>query len=186
MSLRKIKDMELKQKITEIYQKSHKRYGSPRIHQELLREGYAIGKKRVERLMKEMGIQAVAKRKYKATTDSTHTKPVAENHLNRKFTPDKPNTAWVADITYIWTAEGWLYLSTIMDLFSRRIIGWSLRERLTKDLVIAALDIALRKRNVSTDLLIHSDRGSQYVSELYQLHLLKHGILCFVSGKGNC
>ena len=178
--------MELKQKITEIYHKNRKRYGSPRIYQQLLREGYAIGKKRVERLMRELDIQAVAKRKYQATTDSAHAKPIAENHLNRNFTPEKPNTAWVADITYIYTQEGWLYLATIMDLYSRKIIGWSLRERLTKELVIAALDMAVRERNLSSDLLLHSDRGSQYASELYQLHLLKHGILCSMSGKGNC
>jgi len=175
--------MQLQQEIRRIYHQNRKRYGSPRIHQQLLREGYAIGKKRVERLMSEMDIQAVAKRKYKATTDSAHTKPVAENHLNRDFTPDSPNTSWVADITYIATAEGWLYLATIMDLFSRKIIGWSLRNRLTKDLVIGALNMAVNKRNLSADLLIHSDRGSQYASELYQLLLLKHGILCSMSGK---
>lgn len=178
--------MQLKQEIKQIYQKSRQRYGSPRIHQKLLREGYHIGKKRVERLMSELDIQAVAKRKYQATTDSTHSKPVADNLLNRDFTPDKPNTSWVADITYIPTAEGWLYLATIMDLYSRKIIGWSLRDRLTKELVIAALDMAVKQRNISPDLLLHSDRGSQYASELYQLLLLKHGILCSMSGKGNC
>jgi len=178
--------MELKQEIRRIYHKNRQRYGSPRIYRQLLREGYYIGKKRVERLMSELNIQAVAKRKYQATTDSAHAKPVAENHLNRDFTPEKPNTSWVADITYIWTAEGWLYLATIMDLFSRKIIGWSLRDRLTKDLVIGALDMALKQRNLSSDLLLHSDRGSQYASELYQLLLLKHGILCSMSGKGNC
>ncbi len=178
--------MQLKEQIRIIYYQSHKRYGSPRIYQKLLRQGYTIGKKRVERLMSDMGIQAVAKRKYKATTDSSHGRPVADNLLDRHFTPEKPNTSWVADITYIWTSEGWLYLSTIMDLYSRRIIGWSLRERLTKDLVIAALNMALKQRNLSSDLLIHSDRGSQYASELYQLLLLKNGILCSMSGKGNC
>jgi len=178
--------MELKQKITEIYYNCRKTYGSPRIHQKLLREGYSVGKKRVERLMQEMGIQALAKRKYKATTDSKHSKPVAQNHLNREFTPEGPNTSWVADITYIYTKEGWLYLATIMDLYSRKIIGWSLRDRLTKELVIAALDMALKQRNLFSDLLLHSDRGSQYASELYQLLLLKHGILCSMSGKGNC
>jgi len=188
VSQRKMKDMQLKEKIRQmqIYQKSRQRYGSPRIYQQLLREGYTIGKKRVERLMSEMGIQAVAKRKYKATTDSAHSKPVAENHLNRDFAPDKPNKSWVADITYIPTDEGWLYLATIMDLYSRKIIGWALRERITKELVIGALDMAVKERNISADLLIHSDRGSQYASELYQLHLLKHGILCSMSGKGNC
>jgi transposase InsO family protein len=109
------------------------------------------------------------------TTDSAHSKPVAENHLHRDFTPEKPNKYWVADITYIWTAEGWLYLATIMYLYSRKIIGWALRERLTKELVIDALDMALKQRNLSADLLIHSDRGSQYASKLYQLLSLKHG-----------
>jgi putative transposase len=178
--------MELKKEILRIYHKNRKRYGSPRIYQQLLREGYTIGKKRVERLMQEISIQAVAKKKYKATTGSAHAKPVAENHLNRNFTPDKPNTSWVADITYIWTVEGWLYLATIMDLYSRKIIGWSLRDRLTKELVIAALGMAVKQRNLSPDLLLHSDRGSQYASELYQLLLLKHAIICSMSGKGNC
>ena len=186
ISQRKKKDIQLKEEIRRIYDKSRKRYGSPRIHQKLLRGGYPIGRKRVARLMQELGIQAVAKRKYKATTDSTHSKPVADNYLNRDFTAEKPNKSWVADITYIWTAEGWLYLATIMDLLSRKIISWSLRDRLTKELVIAALDMAVKQRNLSPDLLIHSDRGSQYASELYQLHLLKHGILCSMSDKGNC
>jgi transposase InsO family protein len=129
ISQRKREDMKLKQKITEIYRNSRKTYGSPRVHQKLVREGYPIGRKRVERLMLELAIQAVAKKKYKATTDSRHTQPVAENHLNRKFTPGKPNSSWVADITYIYTREGWLYLATIMDL-SRKIIGWSLKRQI--------------------------------------------------------
>ena len=185
-SQRKIKDMQLKQKIRKIYNKSRRTYGSPRIYRQLLREGYVMGKKRIERLMQEMGMQAVARRKYRVTTDSAHTKPIAKNYLNRQFTPEKPNTSWVADITYIWTREGWLYLATIMDLYSRKIIGWSLRNRLTKELVIAALNMALKQRNISTDILLHSDRGSQYASYLYQLLLKKHGILCSMSGKGNC
>lgn len=99
--------------------------------------------------MQELGIQAVAKRKYKATTDSRHSRPVAENHLNRQFTPKRPNQYWVSDITYIYTKEGWLYLATIMDLYSRKIIGWSLRERLTKELIIAALHMALKQRKIT-------------------------------------
>jgi len=178
--------MKLKQKIMQIYSNSRKTYGSPRIYQQLLREGYSVGKKRVERLMQEMGIQALAKRKYKATTDSKHSKPVAQNHLNRDFRADRPNQAWVADITYIYTQEGWLYLATIMDLYSRKIIGWSLRNRLTKELVMAALDMALKQRKPSSSLLLHSDRGSQYASELYQTLLERNGILCSMSGKGNC
>jgi transposase InsO family protein len=178
--------MKLKQKIRKIYQKSRKTYGSPRIHQKLLQEGCLIGKKRVIRLMQEIGIQAVAKRKYKVTTDSAHAKPVAKNYLNRQFSPDKPNTSWVADITYIPTKEGWLYLATIMDLYSRKIIGWSLGNRLTKELVISTLHMALKQRKLSSGLLLHSDRGSQYVSYLYQLLLKRNGILCSMSGKGNC
>lgn len=186
ISQRKIEDIKLKQKITEIYINSHKTYGSPRIQQKLLREGYTIGKKRVERLMQELDICAVAKKKYRATTDSAHSKSVAENHLNRQFTPKRPNQYWVADITYIYTKEGWLYLATIMDLYSRRIIGWSLRGRLTKELVIAALHMALKQRRLSVDLLLHSDRGSQYASELYQKLLKRNGILCSMSRNGNC
>ena len=178
--------MQLKQKIRRIHDKSRKTYGSPRIHQKLLQEGCLIGKKRVERLMQEMGLRAVARRKYRVTTDSAHTKTVAKNHLNRQFTPERPNQYWVADITYIATKEGWLYLSTIMDLYSRKIIGWSLRERLTKELVIAALHMALKQRKLSIDLLLHSDRGSQYASELYQKLLKRNGIVCSMSRKGNC
>ena len=145
ISKRKIEDMKLRQKILNIYRNSRKTYGSPRIYQQLLREGYRIGKKRVERLMQGLDIQAVAKKKYRATTDSRHTQPVAENHLHRKFRADKPNQVWVADITYIYTQEGWLYLATIMDLYSRKIIGGSLRDRLSKELVMAALNMALKQ-----------------------------------------
>ena len=115
--------MKLKYKITEIYSNSRKTYGSPRIHQKLIREGYHISKKRVERLIQELNICAVAKKKYRVITDFKHSQPVAENCLNRDFAADRPNQSWVADITYIYTQEGWLYLSTIMDLYSRKIIG---------------------------------------------------------------
>ena len=120
-SQRKIEDRDLKQKIMQIYSNSRKTYGSPRIYQQLLREGYSVGKKRVERLMKEAGIHAIAKKKYRATTDSKHSLPVAANSLNRNFTVNRLNQAWVADITYIYTREGWLYLATVMDLYSRKI-----------------------------------------------------------------
>jgi len=109
--------------------------------------------------MQELAIQAVARRKYKAATDSKHSKPVAENRLHRKFRVDRPNQAWVADITYIYTTEGWLYLATIMDLYSRKIIGWSLRDRLSKELIMAALNMALKQRKLSSSLLLHSEPG---------------------------
>jgi len=183
---RKIEDRDLKQEIIVIYHNSRKTYGSPRIHQKLLREGYHLSKKRVERLMKEAGIHAVAKKKYRATTDSKHSLPVAANHLNRNFSVNKLNQFWMADITYIYTQEGWLYLSTIMDLFSRKIVGWSMKNRITPDLVIEALNMAIKQRKPSWGLLLHSDRGSQYTSYFYQVLLGKRGILCSMSRKGNC
>jgi len=130
-STRKIEDMDLKQKIVKIHSNSRRTYGNPQIHQTLLREGYHVNKKRVKRLMKEAGIHTVTKKKYRATTGSKHPHPVAANHLNRNFKVDKPNKFWVADITYIYTREGWLYLSTIMDLYSRKIVGWSMKNRIT-------------------------------------------------------
>jgi len=144
-STRKIEDIDLKQKIVKIHNNSRRTYGSPRIHQALLKEGYHLSKKRVEGLMKKIGIHAITKKKYRATTDSKHSLPVAANHLNRNFSVDKPNKFWVADITYISTREGFLYLSTIMDLYFRKIVGWSMKNRITKDLVIEALNMAIKQ-----------------------------------------
>jgi len=141
--------MDLKQKIITIYHHSRRTYGSPRIHQILLREGYQVSKKRVERLMRDAEIYAIAKKKYKTTTDSKHTQPVAPNHLNRNFSVNKLNQFWVADITYIYTQEGWLYLSTIMDLYSRKIVGWSMKNRITPELVSEALHMAIKQRKPS-------------------------------------
>ena len=142
-----------------------------------------MSKKRVERLMRETGIHAIAKKKYRAT-DSKHSLPVAANSLNRNFRVDKPNQFWVADITYIYTQEGWLYLSTIMDLYSRKIVGWSMKNRITKDLVIEALNMAIKQRKPGRGLLLHSDRGSP--SYCYQVLLKRYGMLCSMSRKGNC
>ena len=178
--------MDLKQKIVEIHSNSRRTYGSPRIHQTLLREGYHVSKKRVERLMKEAGIHAITKKKYRATTDSKHSMPVAANSLDRNFRVNKLNQFWVANITYIYTQEGWLYLSTIMDLYSRKIVGWSMHHRITQELVLEALYMAIKQRNPSWGLLLHSDRGSQYASYCYQVLLKRSGILCSMSRKGNC
>ena len=146
-----------------------------------------MSKKRVERLIREAGIHAIAKKKYRATTDSKHTLPVAANSLNRNFSVNRPNQSWVADITYLYTQEGWLYLSTIMDLYSRKIIGWSMHRRITQELVIQALYMAIKQRKPSIEgLLLHSDRGSQYASDCYQVLLARNGILCSMSCKGNC
>jgi len=178
--------MDLKQKIIIIYYNSRRTYGSPRIHQILLRESYRMSKKRVERLMKEAGIYTVAKKKYRATTDSKHTLPVAVNHLNRNFSVNKLNQFWVIPITYIYTQEGWLYLSTIMYLYSRKIVGWSVKNRIIPDLVIEALNMAIKQRKPSWGLLLYSDRGNQYASYCYQVLLKRNGMLCSMSRKGNC
>jgi putative transposase len=145
-----------------------------------------VSKKRVERLMREAGIHAVTKKKYRATTDSKHTLPVAANSLNRNFSVNKLNQFWVADITYLYTQEGWLYLSTIMDLYSRKIVGWSMKNSITQELVSEALHMAIKQRKSSRRLLLHSDRVSQYASYCYQALLGKRGILCSMSRKGNC
>jgi len=185
-SLRDRKDELLKQEILKIYHQGRGNYGSPRIHRDLLKIGISCGRKRVERLMKELGIRAKHKKKYKVTTDSWHHYPVAENLLNRNFNPSGPNQCWVADISYIYTREGWLYLAAVMDLYSRKLIGWAMGKRLTKDLVIKALKMAIGNRRPDTGLLMHSDRGSQYASYEYQKLLKKHGMICSMSRKGNC
>jgi putative transposase len=140
----------------------------------------------VARLMRQRGIQAKHKRKFKATTDSNHHLPVHENHLDRSFDVELANKSWAADITYIWTREGWLYLAVILDLFSRRIIGWSMQGRLEKQLVIDALLMALGRRQCVVGMLHHSDRGSQYASKEYQGLLQKEGIRCSMSRRANC
>jgi transposase InsO family protein len=161
-------------------------YGSPRIHRKLDKQGVHCGKKRVERLMREAGIQAIQKRKFKATTNSKHNLPVAENILNRNFTASSPNMSWTTDITYINTDEDWLYLAAVMDLCSKRIVGYSMQKYLTRELVIEAMNMAIANRRPGRGLLAHSDRGSQYASSDYQRLLWQHGFICSMSRKGNC
>jgi transposase InsO family protein len=180
------KDDELKEKIRTIYEQSKKRYGSPRIHQVLRNQGLRCGKKRVERLMREMGIEAHHKRQFKVTTNSKHDHPVAPNYLNRQFQVDTPNRVWVADITYIRTFEGWLYLATVMDLYSRKIVGWAMSETMTAEFAIAALKMAIQRRKPPIGLIHHSDRGVQYASQPYQEVLKENGMVCSMSRKGNC
>lgn len=179
-------DNALSQEIYVIHQESFGTYGSPRVYRELKRRGKHLGENRVARLMRKDGLRAKTKRKFKATTDSRHHFPVATNLLNREFTPEEPNQAWASDITYIWTAEGWLYLAVVMDLFSRSIVGWSMSERMTRALVIDAFVMAVKRRNPPLGLLHHSDRGSQYASTDYQAILTKYGAICSMSRKGNC
>jgi putative transposase len=185
-SNRSKENRKLSQEIAEIHQESDSIYGSPKIHGELQRRGKRHGKNRIVRLMRKDGLYSKTKRKFRVTTDSNHSQPVAPNLLNREFTPAKANQAWVCDITYIWTAEGWLYLAIVMDLFSRTIVGWSMGERMTRQLTMDALTLAAKRRNPPRGLLHHSDRGSQYASDDYQALLTKHGMVCSMSRTGNC
>jgi transposase InsO family protein len=161
-------------------------YGSPRMTEELRQRGFAASKERVERLMRENGIRARHKRRYKVTTDSKHTLPVAENKLARNFTPPAPNQAWTSDITYLWTDEGWLYLAIVLDLFNREVVGWSLKPRMTADIVTDALTMAWFRRRPAPGLIHHSDRGSQYASLAFQSKLKEYGMVGSMSRKGNC
>jgi len=161
-------------------------YGSPRMMRELRLRGFTAGKERVERLMRENGIRARHKRRYKVTTDSKHGLLVAENLLARNFTPRAPNQVWTSDITYLWTDEGWLYLAIVLDLFNREVIGWSLKPRMTADTVKDALTMAWFRRRPTAGVMHHSDRGSQYASHAFQDKLKKFGMICSMSRKGNC
>jgi putative transposase len=170
-----------------IHEKSRKVYGSTKITNILNRKNSnPINHKRVERLMKENGIRSKVAKKFKATTNSNHSLPVAENILNRDFSVDRPNQKMVSDITYQWTDEGWLYIAGVMDLCGQRIVGLSMGERMTKDLVINALNSAYVRVGRPTGVLLHSDRGSQYCSNDYQILLKKYGFVCSMSRKGNC
>ncbi len=161
-------------------------YGSPRMLRELRSRGVPVGKERVERLMRENGIRARHKRRYKATTDSKHGLPVAPNVLDRNFAPAAPNQVWSADLTYIWTDTGWLYLAIVLDLFNREVVGWSIKPRMTADIVVDALTMAWFRRKPAPGLLFHSDRGSQYASGVFQAKLNEFGMTGSMSRKGNC
>ena len=172
--------------IEAIHQESRKTYGSPRVHAELKSRGETCCLNTVARYMRENDIAAKTKRKFKQTTDSKHKLPIAENLLNRQFTQSEPNRAWVSDITYVPTREGWLYLATVQDLFSRKIVGWAMSHRIDRQLVMDALRMAVSNRHPPPGLLHHSDRGSQYASGDYQELLKEYGMTCSMSRKGNC
>ncbi len=165
---KRLSDAQMLVLIQAIHQQLKGAYGSPRMVRELRARGFPAGKERVERLMRENDIRARHKRRYKATTDSQHSLPVAPNRLKRNFTPAAPNQAWSADITYIWTDEGWLYLAVVLDLFNREIVGWSIKPRMTADIVIDALTMARFRRKPAPGLIHHSDRGNR------QSHLIQH------------
>ena len=185
-SARSIANKRLVVEVKAVHAKSRGNYGSPRVHAELVAHGGHVGKNRVARVMRENGIVARRKKRFRHTTDSKHEMPVAPNTLARAFTVDEPDKVWVTDITYIWTREGWLYLAVILDLFSRRVVGWSMNERITRQLAIDALSMAIAARAPAVGLLHHSDRGSQYASADYRAALSAAGIACSMSRKGNC
>ncbi len=170
----------------ERFAQSRQSLGSRGMVKQLRQEGFAVGRYRVRQLMKRLGLVVKIKRPYRVTTQSQHNLPVAPNVLNRAFNPPRPNQAWVTDITYVWTVQGWLYLAVVMDLYSRRIVGWCMDKTMTQALVIRALMMAVNLRQPPAGLLHHSDRGSQYASEAYQTLLRQHGMTASMSRKGNC
>lgn len=185
-SQRSADDQRYKKKVVEIHEESDGVYGSRKVRDGFMDLGFHIGRRRIARLMRELGLKGCPKKRYRVTTQSNHGFRVAPNQLDREFTAEKPNQRWVADITYIRTGEGWLYLAAVMDLYSKAIVGWSMSERLTRDLVISAMMMAIWTRKPGRDLIHHSDRGSQYASDDFQSLLDGHGIECSMSGTGNC
>lgn len=161
-------------------------YGSPRVYQALRRGPFASGRHRIARLMREHGIVGRPKRRYRRTTDSSHDRPVAPNLLARRFRALEPNRIWVGDITYIATGEGWLYLAILLDVYSRRVVGWSMGSELATELALQALRMALGRREVPSGLVHHTDRGCQYASQAYQEALARSGLVCSMSRQGDC
>ena len=173
--------------IEEIHLKRKEVYGSPRVHQELLDRGYECCVNTVAKLMRNAGVRAKTKKKFIATTNSNHDRPVAENVLDRQFdSATKPNEIWLSDITYIWTDQGWMYLAVVLDLFTRKVVGWSCADSMTSQLVCDAMQNAIDRERPEGNVLCHSDRGSQYASERYQKLLKGNGFTCSMSRKGNC
>jgi putative transposase len=183
---RQHEDMVLLAHVRSAFALSNGTYGSPRMTRELQDSGLAVGRRRTARLMRENGLRARQKRRFKRTTDSHHAWPIAPNLLDQDFATSGPDQKWGSDISYIWTREGWLYLAVVIDLFARRVVGWAVADRLHQELARAALRKALIMRRPAPGLIHHSDRGSQYCSTDYQAELRKHGILISMSGKGNC
>lgn len=187
-SERKMENEEILDTIKEIRAKEPKKmvYGSPRLTKEMNERGFLCGKNRVARIMRKNGIKAKTVKKFKRTTDSNHRLPISPNLLDGHFSVDAPDKVYVTDITYIWTEEGWLYLAMVLDLFSRMIVGWAVSARITSELVIEALNKAIRARKPAKGLIAHSDKGSQYASQDYRALLNEHGFIQSMSGKGNC
>ena len=176
----------LRRRMKALFAASRDSLGSRTMAKNLRQEGFEIGRDKARRLMKQLQLKVKQKRKYKVTTDSKHNFPVAKNVLNREFSPSAPNRAWGTDITYLWTQQGWVYLAVVIDLYSRRVVGWSIDRCLKKALVIRALMMAVNLRQPPPGLIHHSDRGSQYASHDYQKLLRQYDMICSMSRKGNC
>ena len=179
-------DRRLVVEIRAVFAETKQRYGSPRVHRELRKRGIHVCRHRVARLMREQRLRARPRRRFVTTTDSRHDMPTPKNILNRDFSPAAPNRAWAGDVTYLRTPEGWLYLAVLLDLYSRLVVGWAMSERNDEALTLAALQMALDQRQPEPGLVHHSDRGATYASGTYQDVLVKYGIVCSMSRKGNC
>jgi putative transposase len=185
-SARAAEDRALAAEIRASHEASRGRYGSPRVHAELRAHGRRVGRKRAARLMRGMGLSARRKRRFRRTADGAHAFPVAPNLLGRDFEAAAPNRVWLADLTYIRTAEGWLYLAVVLDLFTRRVVGWAMAEHLGHELALAALDMAIARERPTPGLMHHSDRGAQYAAHECRKRLRLHGMICSMSRKGDC
>ena len=185
-SARAADDRALATEIRAAHEASRGRYGSPRVHAELRARGRRIGRKRVARLMRGMGLAARRRRRFRRTTDSRHAFPIAPNLLERNFTAEAPDRVWLADLTYIWTAQGWLYLAAVLDLYTRRVVGWAMADHLRHELTLAALDMAIVRQRPAPGLVHHADRGVQYAAHGYRARLRRHGMVCSMSRKGDC
>jgi transposase InsO family protein len=184
VSAREMANQELVKRIEAVYNESYETYGSPRIYRELEAQGVACSENRVARLMRLRGLRAKQVRRYKSTTKRNKKHPVAPNLLKRDFGADRPDQKWLTDITYIPTREGWLYLAAVLDLYARRIVGWAMSDRITADLTIRALKMAIRQRQPGAGLIHHSDQGSQYTDSTYQVLLKEHGFQVSMNGVG--
>ena len=185
-SVRSRDDARLAVDVAAAHKRSRGRYGSPRVHAELRAQGVRVGRKRIERLMREQGLRARPWRRFRKTTDSRHPHPIAPNLLERNFEASAPNQVWVTDVTYVWTHEGWLYLAVILDLYARRVVGWAVSQANDTTLALAALSMATTRRNPPRGLIHHSDRGSPYASSDYRRALANKGMVPSMSRKGDC
>jgi transposase InsO family protein len=185
-SARTREDQRLRLLVAESHRESRKNYGSPRVHRDLLARGERVSRKRVIRLMRDEGLEGKVRRRWVTTTDSRHDRPVAPNVLAQNFDASAPNERWAGDVTYLRSRDGWLYLAVILDLFSRRVVGWALSPFNDRRLALRALESAVRRRRPHAGLVHHTDQGSPYASEDYQEALARRGMTCSMSRRGNC